>query len=121
VKGVVVDDVALVLEESDSVATALTDLPAGREVASDEWTLTLAEDVPFGHKFALEPLPAGTPVFKYGEVIGRTTRDVDPGEWVHTHNCESTRARGDGARGGTDAGAGDDARAGDDEGGDGGR
>ena len=94
-KGVVLDGVGLVLSDDDNVATALEDLEPGREVDRDGRTLTVADDVPFGHKFALEPLSAGETVFKYGEVVGRTTRDVAAGEWVHTHNCESTRGRGD--------------------------
>jgi altronate dehydratase small subunit len=95
VKGAVIDGVGLVLNGDDNVATALDDLSAGRDVEYDGQTVTLVDDVPFGHKFAIEPLPAGETVYKYGEVIGRTTGDVAPGEWVHTHNCESTRGRGD--------------------------
>ncbi|QOS13742.1 SAF domain protein (plasmid) [Haloferax gibbonsii] len=94
-KGRVLDGAALVLADGDSVATALEDLDAGREVRDGDRAVTLADDVPFGHKFALEPLSAGETVRKYGEVIGRTTEAVAAGEWVHTHNCESTRGRGD--------------------------
>jgi altronate dehydratase small subunit len=28
-------------------------------------------------------------VVKYGIPIGRATRDIAPGEWVHLHNCAS--------------------------------
>ena len=94
-KGVVLGDAGLVLDSDDNVATALEDLSAGREVEYDGRTIVVGEAVPFGHKFALGPLPAGATVYKYGEVIGRTTGDVAAGEWVHTHNCESTRGRGD--------------------------
>ncbi|WP_458186984.1 UxaA family hydrolase [Haladaptatus sp. NG-WS-4] len=94
-KGIVLDDAALLMTESDNVATALDDLAAGRTIEYDGDDVTLVEDVPFGHKLALAELAAGEEVRKYGEIIGRTTRDVEPGEWVHTHNCESTRGRGD--------------------------
>ncbi|ESP86969.1 UxaA family hydrolase [Candidatus Halobonum tyrrellensis] len=94
-KGVVVGGVGLVLDADDTVATALEDAPAGTELDYDGRTVTLAEEVPFGHKFALEPHAAGATVYKYGEAIGRVTRDVGAGEWVHTHNCESARGRGD--------------------------
>ncbi len=43
-------------------------------------------DVPAGHKLALRDIRAGEPVRKYGAVIGRATRDIKAGEWVHTHN-----------------------------------
>ena len=93
--GDVLDEAALRMTPEDTVATAIADLPAGRSFAVDGRSVVLVEAVPFGHKFALEPVPAGEPVRKYGEVIGRATEAVDAGEWVHTHNCESTRGRGD--------------------------
>jgi altronate dehydratase small subunit len=94
-KGIVLDGVGLRLAAADNVATALDDLTAGESVDAEGVEITLAEDVPFGHKFALEPLEADAAVYKYGEVIARTTEPVAAGEWVHTHNCESTRGRGD--------------------------
>jgi altronate dehydratase small subunit len=94
-KGEVLDDVALLMTERDAVVTAVDDLAAGHEVHVDDHAITLADDVPFGHKFAIRPIGRGDDVVKYGEVIGRATVDIAPGDWVHTHNCESTRGRGD--------------------------
>ena len=95
-KGEVIADRALQLAERDTVVTALEDLEAGIELPrSDGRVIVLREEVPFGHKVALTRIDAGDSVYKYGEVIGRATRDIEPGEWVHTHNCESTRGRGD--------------------------
>lgn len=98
-KGDVIDDAALVMRANDTVATALGDLSEGRELEVDGGTVTIAEPVRFGHKFALRPVPEGEPVRKYGEVIGTAERDIEQGEWVHTHNCRSTRGRGDIAAG----------------------
>ena len=94
-KGVVLDDVALLLSEVDTVATALDDLVEGHTIEHDEDRVVLADDVPFGHKLALKSIDEGDSIYKYGEVIGRATQRIKPGEWVHTHNCESTRGRGD--------------------------
>lgn len=94
-KGIVIDDAGLLLSEDDTVATALDDLEEGHVLDHDEHQIELAEDVPFGHKFAIDPMAAGASIYKYGEVIGRATERIEPGEWVHTHNCESTRGRGD--------------------------
>ncbi|WP_251329696.1 UxaA family hydrolase [Haloplanus pelagicus] len=94
-KGETFEDVALRMDDRDDVATALADLSAGRNLDVGENTVTLAEDVPFGHKLALRPLGAGDEIVKYGEVIGVASADIDAGEWVHTHNCESMRGRGD--------------------------
>jgi altronate dehydratase small subunit len=107
VKGTVVGDAALVMDAADGVATALADLTAGEALPPTDGTpvdapIELREDVPFGHKVALRRIEAGDEVRKYGEVIGRATVAVDPGEWVHTHNCESTRGRGDLAATGTE-------------------
>lgn len=95
-KGEVLDDAALLMHGEDSVATALADLAAGRSVSlPDGGTVAVEADVPFGHTFALEPIAAGDDVRKYGEVIGTATARIAAGEWVHTHNCESGRGRGD--------------------------
>lgn len=98
-KGEVYDGVALRMDECDDVATALTDLDVGRELAVDD-RVTLVDDVPFGHKFALRRFDGGDEIHKYGEVIGVASQVIEPGEWIHTHNCESRRGRGDEAAGG---------------------
>lgn len=46
-------------------------------------------EIPAGHKIAAEDIKAGAPVIKYGEVIGRATKDIQKGEWVHSHNLKS--------------------------------
>lgn len=94
-KGIVRDDVVLVMAEADTVATALADLDEGTTIELDGEPVAILEDVPFGHKVALERVDEGDTVVKYGDVIGRATRRIERGEWVHTHNCQSTRGRGD--------------------------
>ena len=42
--------------------------------------------VPAGHKRARRAVAAGEAVYKYGWPIGRATRDIAPGDWVHSHN-----------------------------------
>lgn len=95
---------ALVVDAADHVATALKDLRAGATIKYRLGTgtkeLVLKQDIPFGHKVALEPIAAGTSVKKYGEVIGRSTADIQAGEHVHVHNIEGIRGRGDQPTGG---------------------
>ncbi|RLG06284.1 MAG: D-galactarate dehydratase, partial [Thaumarchaeota archaeon] len=57
--------------------------------------LVARSDIPFGHKLAIREIPRGEEIIKYGEVIGRATRDIEIGEHVHVHNVESLRGRGD--------------------------
>lgn len=47
------------------------------------------DEIPSGHKQALKDIKAGEFVIKYGNVIGRATKDIKKGEWVHSHNLKS--------------------------------
>lgn len=89
----------VVLSDADNVATCLADLDADThiEVTVDGETrsITVRDAIPFGHKLAIRPLAVGADVLKYGEVIGRASEAIEPGQWVHVHNVESVRARGD--------------------------
>ena len=58
-------------------------------------TLTAVEAIPFGFKIALEEIPPGAIILKYGETIGKAGRPIAKGALVHVHNLEGTRARGD--------------------------
>jgi hypothetical protein len=83
------------LHPDDNVATALTDLKAGEAVTITlealTTTVTLQHDIEFGHKFALTLIPEGEPVLKYGLPIGNALEAIEPGAWVHVHNCRSER------------------------------
>lgn len=96
---------ALLVKDSDNVATSLDRLTRGEQVTLGEGAaaldVQLAEDIAFGHKFAVRAIAAGEPILKYAETIGLATRAIAPGEWVHVHNVESVRARGDRAPGGS--------------------
>ncbi|NEK55294.1 altronate dehydratase, partial [Rhizobium leguminosarum] len=43
-------------------------------------------DVPSGHKIAVRPIAEGDMVLKYGQVIGRASREIAAGEHVHLQN-----------------------------------
>jgi altronate hydrolase len=70
----------------DNVLVALRDLQPGETVRSPHEELVAKSVVPRGHKLATVAIVAGTEVHKYGWPIGRATRDIAPGEHVHTHN-----------------------------------
>ena len=86
---------AILIDTQDDVATALTDLQGGESitVALDEVTvtITLREDIKFGHKYALHDIAKGQEILKYGLPIGKALSDIQAGEWVHVHNCRSKR------------------------------
>ena len=52
-------------------------------------SLSGTETIPAGHKFALKDIKKGDFIIKYGEIIGRATKDIKKGEWVHTQNVRS--------------------------------
>lgn len=89
----------VVLNDADNVATSLEALDAGAQVTltlgGEVLTFNVTDTVPFGHKIAIRAMAAGDEVTKYGEIIGKASCDVSVGQWVHTHNVESARARGD--------------------------
>jgi altronate dehydratase small subunit len=91
-----------VVEPSDNVATLLRDAEAGEamEIPVDETggnvvSVTLQDDVGFGHKVALRDIREGETIVKYGKSIGNATEDIPAGEWIHVHNVESNYGRGD--------------------------
>ena len=69
----------------DNVGVALTELKCGEEALG----VTLIEDIPAGHKFAIRPITEGENIIKYSAPIGRATADVAVGAWVHTHNTKT--------------------------------
>jgi altronate dehydratase small subunit len=90
---------AITLGDRDNVATALSDIPAGASVRVRVGVETVAvqarEKIPFGFKVAVRPIPRGELIYKYGEIIGRASSDIEVGDMAHVHNIEGTRARGD--------------------------
>ncbi len=77
------------IHPDDMVAVALQPLSAGTALTVDEAAITLTEDIPQGHKFALVPIREGQQVIKYGCSIGTATKDIPPGSWVHVHNLKT--------------------------------
>lgn len=82
------------IHPNDNVAIAVQPLAAGTVAEVDGTRLELREDVPAGHKVALDKLPAGAMIVKYGFPIGVLTEDVTPGVWLHTEKLR-TRLEGE--------------------------
>jgi altronate dehydratase small subunit len=88
---------AIQIDDSDNVATVTSELTKGEsvEVLSPQGEMLLrlnvSDDIPFGHKIALENFSMGDEIIKYGEVIGVAATNIQVGTWLHTHNVESVR------------------------------
>jgi altronate hydrolase len=72
------------IHPDDDVVIARTQLVGGTELPGEG--VTVAGLVPPGHKVAVRAIRAGSPVRRYGQVIGVATQDIAPGQHVHTHN-----------------------------------
>jgi len=61
-------------------------------VANPEGIARRGEIVPQCHKVALQPIPAGAPVVRYGQVIGYAVSDIAADAWVREELIDVPRA-----------------------------
>ncbi|MBR5644284.1 MAG: altronate dehydratase [Salinivirgaceae bacterium] len=80
------------INQADNVAVALQPMAAGTTVPLCGG-ITLADDIPAGHKFSLKNLAQGENVIKYGFPIGHVTRAVGVGCHID-HNILKTNLEG---------------------------
>jgi altronate dehydratase len=85
----------LIIHPRDNVGVLLLPAEAGMTLRACGAVVKARDAIPSGHKIALQDIPAGIPVIKYGEVIGRARATIRAGGHVHVHNLESLRGRGD--------------------------
>jgi altronate dehydratase len=81
-------ELAILLHPDDNVAIARQVIPAGTSLADGDQHFSTRKEIPSGHKLARAGLSTGQAVLRYGQVIGFATCDIQPGDWVHSHNLE---------------------------------
>ena len=72
------------VHDSDNVAIAVKPLSAGTEIEG----LHINQDIPQAHKVALKDIPAGSPVIRYGVVLGYATDPIKQGDWINEFMLE---------------------------------
>ena len=82
----------LKINPADNVAVAIVALPAGEKLIVDGKEIVLNEDVPAGHKFALQDLAEGENVIKYGYPIGHARTAKKQGDWMNENNIKTNLA-----------------------------
>ncbi len=86
---------ALVINEKDSVATALRSIQTGEKiqlkVSDKNYQIVILTDIPVFHKLSLHEIGQGEKIYKYGEVIGEAVSPIQAGEHVHSHNTVTLR------------------------------
>ena len=92
---------ALKVDDQDNVATIFANgITDGTQVEvrdkkGNSEIITVHGDVPYGHKIALRDMVPGERIMKYGECIGAASHPISKGEYVHVHNLDVLRGRGD--------------------------
>jgi (2R)-sulfolactate sulfo-lyase subunit alpha len=82
------DNVAVVVVEGVKAGMALQ----GWIMDEDKMTTVSArQDIPIGHKVALEDMAVGDTVVKYGIDMGRVVAPIQAGEHAHVHNIKTKR------------------------------
>lgn len=74
---------ALHLHADDDVLIALRQLLPGETVAAG---ISVRDPIPPGHKLAARLIRKGSPLRRYGQIIGVALADIEAGRHVHAHN-----------------------------------
>ena len=78
------------IQPQDNVATLLDDGSDTVQVLGTQpQEIQLLEKIAPGHKVALRDIAFGEAVIKFGVRIGRASRPIKRGAWVHLHNLAS--------------------------------
>ena len=85
-------------DAKDTVGVIVVEkVKAGEEVSgwimeTDETiAVKVLEDIPLGHKLALNEIKNNDTIIKYGNDIGRAISDIPKGGYVHVHNLKTKR------------------------------
>src|SRR5262245_22857335 len=81
------------VQSSDNVATLLDEVTRAqttvRVLGTGSQDVTALEPIAQAHKIALREIAEGEEVIKFGVAIGRASKHIRAGQWVHLHNCAS--------------------------------
>jgi altronate hydrolase len=80
---------AIRVHAADNVAVAVRPIAAGEVVSLGGTRVEATAEIPRGHKIALARVANGDRVVKYGFPIGIATNEINPGDWVHSHNLST--------------------------------
>ncbi|MFT4025028.1 MAG: altronate dehydratase family protein [Flavihumibacter sp.] len=76
----------LQIHPNDNLLVALQDLSAGQTVRWNDEEYQLVDNIPAKHKFSMQPIAAGEPVFLYGVTVGKATQPIARGGLISTEN-----------------------------------
>lgn len=82
-------DNMIIVNPQDSVGVLLEDIKCGATCVGGAVSLVAKDDIPFGHKIALEEIEEGAHILKYANAIGHATTHIDKGAHVHVQNVKT--------------------------------
>ena len=84
-----------VLSKEDNVSVALCEFKTGDvanySIDGESFSIRIKEDIPAYHKISLCRINENSSVYKYGQIIGKATCNIEAGQHVHSHNLVSIR------------------------------
>lgn len=78
-------------QADDNVAVALEPAKSGEVLSDGTFSVVALEDIPAGHKVALQAIEAAAAIRRYGHPVGVATRDIAAGALVHRHNASGSQ------------------------------
>ena len=84
-------DFAVHLRPIDNIAVATKPIPPGTVFQFNGGTVSVPAAIKMGHKFAIQPIKEGDPVYKFGQIIGFAGRPITLGEHVHVQNVKADK------------------------------
>lgn len=80
------NNTSLLLDPSDNVGVALSDLHQGQKVALNDLELEIQEFVAAKHKFAIRDFQPGEDILMYGTIVGEATQPIQRGHAITLQN-----------------------------------
>jgi hypothetical protein len=77
------------LAPEDNICVVTATVEPGEVVEFEGRQIRFADRIPTGHKVAVVAIAKGQRIRKYGVPIGSATEEIQPGQYVHTHNLKS--------------------------------
>ena len=74
------------LNPNDDVVIAARPLQIGTRIEAEN--VVCSDQIPPAHKLAVRAIKKGQPVKRYNQIIGFASKDIEPGQHVHTHNLQ---------------------------------
>ena len=88
----------IIHDEKDNVAVVVIDKTSKNQecigwIMENDKTIKVIsiDEIPLGHKKALQNLKEGDTILKYGHDIGKVVKSIKKGEHVHVHNVKTKK------------------------------